>query len=89
MSWHLSILTLWEIGLQAAFYYFERFQQIKALILQFNLNQAAFIKESQRKQKDIRVKQCTTMIKEVEAIVSSGVTANSVRCTLTIEHLKS
>ncbi|KAJ8945594.1 hypothetical protein NQ314_009117 [Rhamnusium bicolor] len=49
------ILIRWGTWLQAAFYYAEYFQQIKAVILQFNLDEAAAIKESQTKFEDIFV----------------------------------
>lgn len=47
------ILTRWGTWLKAAFYYAEYFQQIKAVILQFNPDEAAAIKESQTSFQDV------------------------------------
>lgn len=43
------ILTRWGTWLKAAFYYFEHFQPVQNLILQFNPKAAVAIKESQKK----------------------------------------
>ncbi|KAJ8950720.1 hypothetical protein NQ318_012801 [Aromia moschata] len=49
------ILTRWGTWLEAAFDYAKYFEQIKAVILEFNPNEAAAIKEIQTKFQDISV----------------------------------